>query len=62
MRRFCWFLGACAFFLPALAFAGPIKTEDVTFKSGDETVTGYRAEAAADAWKRMVEFFRKNLK
>lgn len=43
MRRLCWFLGACVFFVPALAFGGPVKTEDVTFKSGDETVSGYLA-------------------
>lgn len=62
MLRFRWLAGACMLFVPALTFAGPVKTEDVTFKSGDETVTGYRAEAAADAWKRMVEFFNRTLR
>jgi len=41
MRRFSWLLGTIL--LPALAFAGPVKTGDVTFKSGDETVAGYLA-------------------
>ena len=62
MQRFRWLAGACMLFVPALTFAGPVRTEDVTFKSGEETMTGYRAEAAADAWKRMVEFLGKNLK
>lgn len=43
MRRFRWFAGACIFLMPALALAGPVKTEDVTFKSGNETVSGYLA-------------------
>ena len=43
MRRVSWFLSACAFLLPALALAGPVKTEDATFKSGDETVSGFLA-------------------
>ena len=43
MRQIRWLVWACLLFVPALAFAGPVKTEDVTFKSGDETVTGYLA-------------------
>lgn len=62
MRQIRWLVWACMLFVPALTFAGPIKSEDVPFKSGEETMTGYRAEAAADAWKRMVEFLGKNLK
>jgi len=43
MRGIRWLAGACMFVVPALALASPIKTEDVTFKSGGETVSGYLA-------------------
>ncbi len=43
MRQIRWLAWACLLFVPALAFAGPVKTEDVTFKSGDETVSGFLA-------------------
>lgn len=62
MQQIRWLAWACMLFVPALTFAGPIASEDVTFKSGDETMTGYRAEAAADAWNRMVDFFNRTLK
>ncbi|MFB3921438.1 MAG: dienelactone hydrolase family protein [Terriglobia bacterium] len=43
MRRCSTLLCACLVVVPALGFAGPVKTEDVTFKSGEETVAGYLA-------------------
>lgn len=42
MHRIAWLLAVCLMF-PALAIADLIKTESVTFKSGDETVSGYLA-------------------
>jgi len=43
MRQIRWLAWACLLFVPALAFAGPVQSEDVTFKSGAETVGGYLA-------------------
>jgi len=43
MRQIRLLAWACLLFVPVLAFGGPVKTEDVTFKSGAETVGGYLA-------------------
>ena len=40
MRRTIWLANAAFLFLSTLA-AAPVKTESVSYKSGDETVTGY---------------------
>lgn len=41
MRRSSWWLGAFLLFVTASASATPVKTEAVSFKSGDETISGY---------------------
>ncbi len=41
MRRTIWLANAAFLFLSTLAAAAPVKTESVSYKSGDETVTGY---------------------
>ena len=43
MRRTLWLTLASFFLLPAFASGGPVRYENVTFKSGDETVSGYLA-------------------
>ena len=43
MQQIRWLVWACLLSVPALAIAGPVQSEDVTFKSGDETVGGYLA-------------------
>jgi carboxymethylenebutenolidase len=43
MRRIIWLASAAFLFLSTLAAAAPLKNESVSYKSGDETVTGYLA-------------------
>jgi carboxymethylenebutenolidase len=43
MRRTPWLALVSGFLLPAFALAGPVRYENVTFPSGDETASGYLA-------------------
>lgn len=43
MKRFSWSLSIALLFLAAVTAASPAKTETVTYKSGDETVSGFIA-------------------
>jgi carboxymethylenebutenolidase len=43
MRRTLWLALASWFLLPAVALAGPVRYENVTFPSGSETASGYLA-------------------
>jgi carboxymethylenebutenolidase len=43
MRRTLWLTCALLLLLPALAVGRPVKTEAVTYKSGDDLVSGYLA-------------------
>lgn len=43
MRRIFWLVCLCVLTTGAFGWASSVKTENVTYKSGDETVTGYLA-------------------
>ena len=43
MRRIAMLAAWIFFAIAATAFAAPIKTQDVTFPSGSETIAGYLA-------------------
>ncbi len=43
MRRAVWFAGVCSIAAVTVAMDRPGKTENVSYKSGDETVTGFLA-------------------